>query len=91
MYMAKVEEARVSEEMDQLKMANISIVQPPTVPEKPVKPRKALNLFLSTLVGGISGLLTAFFSEYKQAGYSRPEYASQDLGLPILASIGIKE
>lgn len=91
MYMAKVEEARVSEEMDQLKMANISIVQPPTVPEKPVKPRKALNLFLSILVGGISGLLVAFFSEYKQAGYSRPEYASHDLGLPILASIGLKE
>ena len=91
MYLAKVEEARVSEEMDQLKMANISIVQPPTVPEKPVKPRKALNLFLSILVGGISGLLVAFFSEYKQAGYSRPEYAAQDLGLPILASISVKE
>ena len=78
MFLAKVEEARVSEQMDQLKMANISIVQPPTVPEKPVKPRKALNLFLSILVGGITGLLLAFVSEYKETGYSRAEYASQD-------------
>jgi uncharacterized protein involved in exopolysaccharide biosynthesis len=91
MFLTKAEEARISEEMDQLKMANISIVQPPTVPEKPVKPRKALNLFLSVLVGGISGLLVAFFAEYKEAGYSRPEYASQDLGLPVLVSIGLKQ
>jgi uncharacterized protein involved in exopolysaccharide biosynthesis len=91
MLLSKVEEARISEEMDQLKMANISVVQPPTVPEKPVKPRMGLNFFLSVLVGGISGLLVAFFAEYKQAGYSRPEYASQDLGLPVLVSIGLKQ
>jgi uncharacterized protein involved in exopolysaccharide biosynthesis len=90
MFLAKVEEARVSEEMDQLKMANISVVQPPAVPEKPVKPRMALNFFLSVLVGGVSGLLWAIVSEYKEAGYSRPEYASQDLGLPILATINFK-
>ena len=90
MFLSKVEEARVSEEMDQLKMANISIVQPPMVPEKPVKPRMALNFFLSVLVGGVSGLLLAFISEYKETGYSRPEYASQDLGVPVLATISLK-
>ena len=90
MSLAKVEEARVSEEMDQLKMANISIVQPPTVPEKPVKPRKAFNLLLSVLVGGAAGLTLAFASEYKEGGYSRPEYAARDLNLPILTSISLK-
>jgi uncharacterized protein involved in exopolysaccharide biosynthesis len=90
MSLAKVEEARVSEEMDQLKMANISIVQPPTVPEKPVKPRKAFNLLLSVLVGGVAGIAFAFASEYKEGGYSRPEYAARDLNLPVLTSISWK-
>lgn len=89
-YLAKVEEARVSEEMDQLKMANISIIQPATVPEKPVKPSKVLNFFLSIFAGGVAGLLFAFGSEFLERGYSRPEYVSQDLGLPILTSIRYK-
>lgn len=88
-YLAKVEEARVSEEMDQLKMANISIIQPPTVPEKPVKPSIAVN-FLLGIFAGVAGLVFAFVSEHFERGYSRPEFVSQDLGLPILSSIRYK-
>ena len=89
-YLAKVEEARVSEEMDQLKMANISIIQPPTVPEKPVKPSIAVNFLLGIFAGGGAGLVFAFVSEHFERGYSRPEFVSQDLGLPILSSIRYK-
>ena len=89
-YLAKVEEARVSEEMDQLKMANISIIQPPTVPEKPVKPSIAVNFLLGIFAGGVAGLVFAFVSEHFERGYSRPEFVSQDLGLPILSSIRYK-
>ena len=89
-YLAKVEEARVSEEMDQLKMANISIIQPPTVPEKPVKPSIAVNFLLGIFAGGVAGLVFAFVSENFERGYSRPEFVSQDLGLPILSSIRYK-
>ena len=89
-YLAKVEEARVSEEMDQLKMANISIIQPPTVPEKPVKPSIAVNFLLGIFAGGLAGLVFAFVSEHFERGYSRPEFVSQDLGLPILSSIRYK-
>ena len=89
-YLAKVEEARVSEEMDQLKMANISIIQPPTVPEKPVKPSIAVNFLLGIFAGGLAGLVFAFVSENFERGYSRPEFVSQDLGLPILSSIRYK-
>ncbi|GJL59316.1 MAG: hypothetical protein NPIRA03_21730 [Nitrospirales bacterium] len=90
MYLTKVEEAKVSEAMDQLKMANISVIQPATMPMKPVKPQKGLILFLGIMIGGVSAILWVIASEYLESGYSRPEYASHDLGLPILTSITYK-
>lgn len=90
MYLSKVEEARVSEQMDQLKMANIRVIQEAVVPAKPIKPKKALNIGLSIIVGAITALLVALGSEYVQGGYSRPEYVARDLGLPVLTSITYK-
>lgn len=87
MYLSKVEEARVSEQMDQLKMANIRVIQDAVVPAKPIKPKKALNIGLSIIIGAIVALLVALASEYVQGGYSRPEYVARDLKLPILTSI----
>ncbi|MEO8324615.1 MAG: GNVR domain-containing protein [Nitrospirota bacterium] len=91
MYLAKVEEAEVSERMDQLKMANLSIIQPASIPTKPVKPKKVLNILLGLIVGLVGGITSAFLSAYMQEGYSRPEEASQDLGIPVLASIRYRE
>lgn len=91
MYLAKVEEAEVSEKMDQLKMANLRVIQPAAIPVKPVKPKKALSILLGTIVGAVGGITSAFLSAYLQEGYSRPEEASQELGLPILASIRYKD
>ncbi|MGB0910956.1 MAG: GNVR domain-containing protein, partial [Nitrospirales bacterium] len=89
--LGKVEEARVSEEMDQLKMANISIIQAAAVPVKPVKPKIGLNILLGILLGAAAGTSLAFAAEYFQGGYTRPEQASRDFGLPILVSVRNKE
>ena len=90
-YLTKVEEARVSQEMDQLKMANISIIQLATIPVKPVKPQKALYILIGITLGALAGISLAFISEYFQGGYTRSEQAAQDLGMPILTSISHKE
>ena len=87
MYLSKVEEAEVSEKMDQLKMANLSIIQPASVPAKPIKPKKALNILIGIVVGIVGGIAAAFLSSYLHEGYTRPEEAARDLGIPILASI----
>ena len=91
MYLAKVEEAEVSERMDQLKMANLRIIQPASIPTKPVKPKKALNILLGLIVGLIGGITSAFLSAYMQEGYSRPEEVSRDLVVPGSVSIRYKE
>jgi uncharacterized protein involved in exopolysaccharide biosynthesis len=90
MYLAKVEEAQVSEKMDELKMANLSVIQPAAVPTKPVKPKKALNILIGVIVGIVGGVTSAFLSSYLQEGYTRPEEAARDLGIPILASIRLR-
>jgi uncharacterized protein involved in exopolysaccharide biosynthesis len=90
MYLAKVEEAQVSEKMDELKMANLSVIQPASVPTKPVKPKKALNILIGVIVGIVGGVTSAFLSAYLQEGYTRPEEAARDLGMPILASIRLR-
>jgi polysaccharide biosynthesis protein PslE len=91
MYQKKAEEARVSEEMDRLKMTNISIIQPAMVPPKPIKPAKTLYIFLSVVFGGALGISAGLVSEYMARGYTTAEQAAQDLGLPILASFPQKE
>jgi uncharacterized protein involved in exopolysaccharide biosynthesis len=87
MYLSKVEEAEVSERMDQLKMANLAVIQPASTPAKPIKPKKALNILIGIVVGIVGGVAAAFFSSYLHEGYTRPEEAARDLGIPVLASI----
>ncbi|MCA9422101.1 MAG: hypothetical protein KC592_13850 [Nitrospira sp.] len=89
-YLKKVEEARISEEMDQLKMANISVIQPASIPIHPIKPKKMLNIMMGFIVGLVAGFGAAFSSEYLRGAYSRPEQLGRDLGLPILVSVAHK-
>jgi uncharacterized protein involved in exopolysaccharide biosynthesis len=54
-YLKKLEEARISDEMDREKIANISVIQKAAVPRVPVRPRKKLNLILGAFLGGVVG------------------------------------
>lgn len=90
MYLAKLEEATVSEEMDRQKLANISVIQPGSVPTKPIKPKKALNILIGMIVGAFGGLTLAFVWEFIGGGYTRPEHLAKDLELPILTNITYK-
>ena len=89
-YLEKVEEALISDNLNRQKMANISVIQAAAVPQKPVKPRKALNVALGIILGAVSGLGLAFFSEYTNQGLSTPESAERYLGLPVLGTVPYK-
>ena len=90
-YLEKVEEALISDDLNRLKMTNISVIQAASVPAKPIKPRKALNIALGIILGAVSGLGLAFFSEYMNQGLSTPESAERRLGLPVLGTVPYKE
>jgi succinoglycan biosynthesis transport protein ExoP len=66
---------------------SISIVQPATIPDSPIRPHKLLNIVLGTLVGFLGGLgLGLLFENIDSAIYSTEELETA-AKLPILASV----
>jgi uncharacterized protein involved in exopolysaccharide biosynthesis len=90
LYLKKVEEAKVSEEMDRLKMSNISVIQAADVPPVPAGRPKHITLLLGAIFGAIMSVGLALLLEFFAGGYTRPDQAAEDLGLPVLASFSQK-
>ncbi|MGA7828351.1 MAG: GumC family protein [Geobacteraceae bacterium] len=90
-YDAKMEEARISDDMNRLKMANISVIQSAQVPANPIKPNKRLNILLGIIIGALSGVGYALFSERNSQGLVSPEIAEKRLNLQVLATIPYKK
>jgi uncharacterized protein involved in exopolysaccharide biosynthesis len=86
-YVDKFEDARISDDMNRRKLANISTIESASVPVRPIKPRKGLNIALSIVLGAVAGLGTAFFSEYSSQGISSPESAERHLKIAVLATV----
>lgn len=87
LYVKHMEEARISNAMDNQKIANISVVEPALPPIKPVKPNKMLNIILSIFLGGFAALGVAFSSEYFSHSFNNSEDVKKHLDLPVFASI----
>jgi uncharacterized protein involved in exopolysaccharide biosynthesis len=87
LYLAKFEESRISDAMDNKKMANVSLMQSAFTPLKPVSPKVLLNIVLAIFLGGFGGLGLAFFGEYLDDSLEKPEDVEKSLQLPVLASI----
>jgi polysaccharide biosynthesis protein PslE len=90
-YGDKMEEARIADDMNRLKLANISVIQPAAVPIKPLKPKKGLNMALGIILGMFSSIGFALFSERNSQGLITPELAAKRLNLAVIASIPYKE
>lgn len=90
-YVDRAEEARISENMNSLKMANISVIQGATVPAEPVSPQKALHILIGIICGMVGGIVAAFASEYAAQHFSHPEHVERRLGVPVLATIPNRE
>ncbi len=70
----KVGSAAIAVDNARLKIAQIrstNINKPPTVPKKPVKPKKVLIVALALMVGAMGSTLLAFLVEYVGAARQR--------------------
>ena len=86
-YRERAEEARISDVMNLHKMANVAVIRQASIPTEPVKPRMGYNLLLALILGCVSGLGLAFFSEYAGQSLSTPEAAEKRLDIQVLGSI----
>ncbi|MFQ5479456.1 MAG: GumC family protein [Candidatus Binatia bacterium] len=70
-----------------IRASNISLVDAPEVPLDPDRPRVALNLALSVMLGLFGGVGVAFFQEYMDDSLKTPDDVERHLRLPTLGTI----
>jgi len=80
----KHQEARISEVME---FEDIRIIDKAFAPDRPVKPRKMLNLAIGGILGLMAGVMLAFFGEYMDKTIKNTEDVERILNLPILGVI----
>jgi tyrosine-protein kinase Etk/Wzc len=81
---SKVQEAEIS---GQVQSPLIKVVEPATVGQDPVRPRRGLNLVLGLLVGLVSGIGLALLMEYLRRCIRTPKDVAEQLHLPVLGMI----
>lgn len=86
-YSGNLEQARIDQALQTGRISNISVVQPATLPIRPYRPQKALQLLLGVLLGVFGGIGLVFFCAYLDHSIKTPEEAEETLQLPTLASI----
>jgi uncharacterized protein involved in exopolysaccharide biosynthesis len=91
-YLNKLEEARIFDEMDRQKMTSVSVIQPAVVPLKPKSQEWGLPVFfaIGALLGLVGGIGLAWVVEATNPSVSTPEMAERRLGLPVIATIPLK-
>lgn len=78
------EEARISEVMQP---TDIQVIDTATLPEKPIKPKKALNIVIAAILGLFAGTGLAFMMEYMNKTIRTDEDVRNYLDLPVLGKI----
>lgn len=66
---------------------NIRIIDAAVVPEKPVRPRKLINLAVGLLAGGLLGMLIVFVLEFLDQSVKSSEDLEEKLKLPFLGFV----
>jgi len=90
-------ETLVSARLAGLKTSNINIIDKAEVPERPISPKKRLNLILALLFGLLGGIALCFLLEILDNTVKGPEDVEKLVGLPSLGVIpflspdGLKE
>ncbi len=86
-YSDSLEQARIDQALELKKISNISIVQPASYPVRPIWPKAPRNLLAGLFLGIFGGIALAFFTEYQDHSFKRPEDVDNRLNLPVLATL----
>jgi uncharacterized protein involved in exopolysaccharide biosynthesis len=85
-YLARTEEARISEALNRQRITSLGISQEPNLPYQP-KPAIPLILTLAVLVGFAGGVALCFALELGDATIGMPEQVESRIGLPVLVTL----
>ncbi len=80
-------EAGLTEALENSLIVNVKIIDPASIPVKPVRPKKLLNAILAMLIGLIAGLGAAFLRDYWDHTLKTVSQVSRFVNLPILGVV----
>jgi uncharacterized protein involved in exopolysaccharide biosynthesis len=86
-FQARAEEARISNAMDRLKLANVSVIQKASIPVDPIAPKVIKVVLVGLIIGMVAGVGLAILSELYTPGLATPQAVERRLGLKVLLSI----
>jgi hypothetical protein len=87
LYKKKEEEARITDELDQNKITNVSVAEAPIQPQLPVKPNRPLNLILGVFLGALLGIGSVVVAEFMRDTVLTPRELEVLTGRKVLASL----
>jgi polysaccharide biosynthesis protein PslE len=90
LYSKKQEESRIEDSLDQLKIANVSILEPPVTPTLPSKPNVPLNLGVGLLLAAIVSVGTAFALEMNRTTFETLDELEAAADVPVIAIIPVE-
>jgi uncharacterized protein involved in exopolysaccharide biosynthesis len=87
LYSKKEEEARISDALDQQRIVNVSVAQPPNALPIPVRPRWLLNLAAGFLLALCASAMLALIMNYLDRSFRTPDEIEIFLSVPVLAAL----
>jgi uncharacterized protein involved in exopolysaccharide biosynthesis len=87
LYKQKEEEARITDELDQNKITNVSIAEAPVQSQLPVRPNRPLNLMLGLFLGGLLAMGSVFIAEFMRDTVLTPHELEALTGGRVLAAL----
>jgi uncharacterized protein involved in exopolysaccharide biosynthesis len=87
LYKKKEEEARITDELDQNKITNVSVAEAPIQPQLPVKPNRPLNLILGVFLGALLSVGSVVIAEFLRDTVLTPHELEVLTGERVLVSL----
>jgi uncharacterized protein involved in exopolysaccharide biosynthesis len=87
LYQRKQEEARISDALDNTRIANIALADAPTAPPFPANTGRRWLLLFGAALGVALGIAAAYVMTYLSPHFHTPADVEETLGVPVLASI----
>ena len=87
LYQRRHEESLVNGALDQQRILNLAIAQPPFVPLVPIAPRWSWTLLTGAVLAFIGSLGAGFALDYADPTFKSPTELKEILGVPLLAAL----
>ncbi|MEP6911131.1 MAG: Wzz/FepE/Etk N-terminal domain-containing protein [bacterium] len=87
LYKQKEEESRITDELDQNKITNVSVAEAPAQPQLPSRPNRPLNFILGIVLGALLSIGSVFIAELMRDTVLTPRELEVLTGKKVLVSV----